>query len=368
VKVFIQSAIFVMFSITTVFITPVSSLPKLNYSVTIVYRSSITDTPGMKFPPSKYFEVRSNELVFYRWAYKDFTNNKGEKENKHVPIFKNGAQVELNPSEANFLADVAELPAIGCKYDSTVKQSFELLVKDNYNYFKRPPDENRLYYMEQLYVDQPDFEQFAGMYVGKESKLFSDDVVLITASYEVSRWKKVGDKFVLTKVEALNPDLLDKNDQATLESLYLFRYCRYPWSNNVNFNNKSFGFLNCKVGDKIAYSNGHKIELPRVPVIKDSKMIHPLSSLSEELNFNVQTKGSMLHFHRNRKTSDGKDSEFSINTKNWTISKDGKTIEILPRPYYIDKELMVPVRTICEFVDAGVLWRGCDRSVLIERF
>lgn len=342
-------------------------LPKLSLCLTVFDRATENDTPEMNFKPSKYFEVVSGNLVFYKWDYLEFTDQKGNKINKTMPAFEDNKQVLLSPSSPLFFEDVSSQPACCSNFSSTLKQSFELLIKDNYNHFKYNKDDKVKYYMQQLYVDQHDFEQFAGTFACPVSKLFSDDVIIITKSYEVSRWNRKGHDFVLTKVEALNPDLMEKQETEVLENMFLFRYCKYSWNQSVNLNNKSYGFVCCKAGEKFCYSRGKKANLVCGPEIKDNRFMYPMSSLARDLDFSYNIEGSLMNIHREKKNS-ADIIDFSINTDNWSVMFDNKVIQMNPTPYLIDDEWMLPLRSICDLLDAAVYWRDCDKSVLIERF
>lgn len=317
--------------------------------------------------PSKYFEITNNEIVFYKWQenpkYKDQFNYVFE------PVYENSKQVRLNPEKDSFINDIGEHPGRSCpSFSTNATEPFQILILDKKKRLNRMYDNNS-YILIQLYIiDNDNFEKnYVNFFTTMKSKILSSDIMLLTESYKMKCWKQNKDKLVFDFEKAMNPDVLDSEDQKSLETLFLYRYCREPWYHEVNVTNKALGFINNVIGNSTVVVKGKSKQLKQKSLLLNNKLMYPLSSLARDLDFSYSFDDDMLKIKRTKENTNEVFS-YDIDTKNWTVQKDNKTLPLLPKPYKIGNETMIPLRTICELIDARVFWRDIDRSVLIERF
>lgn len=333
----------------------------------VEFRKQCLDNGYLEIKPSKYFEITNNEIVFYKWQL----NSKYKDQFKCVfePVYKNSLQVRLNPENISFIHDVGEHPGRCCQsFSSNTNEPFQILIMDKHKRLNDMYDKNT-YIRQQLYVidNTKADNNSVSFFTTKKSKILSSDVMLMTESYKMTCWIQKKDKFVFDFEKALNPDALDAEDQKSLEALFLFRYCREPWYGTVNETNKALGFINNVTGSQTSVVKGKSKQLSHKSLLLNNKIMYPLSSLARDLDFSYSFDGDRLKIKRTKENTNEVFS-YDIDTKNWIVANGDKKIELTPKPYKKGNETMVPLRTICELLDARVFWRDIDRSVLIERF
>lgn len=209
---------------------------------------------------------------------------------------------------------------------------------------------------------------------GNNTKITQGAICYIDSSYNVE-WRELKNgSLVVTKREAINPDdyRLNINKIPGLKNTNSIYY--YP---SCKFGN---GFVRMKPGSDLYYLNGQQYDFnpntdKLIPIlIKNNTTFIDFHFLLGLLNCQYMT-GSTDNYIGQRLYKDKQNNKISIlsidlsaDKRAYSVCDDEKEFTIAPYWLYQHGSLMVPLKEVCEALQAKVIYRPHDGTILISRF